>query len=94
MLLYLFTSEGGDREDGNVYYATHLLVDAPEADQPKVDAVLAGLFKASPDLEFRDGADKGADAAFDDLSLVVTHLAGHGITATEITPAYVTRTEY
>lgn len=40
MLLYVFTTEGGSREDGNVYYADFLLVKAPDSDKPQVDQIV------------------------------------------------------
>lgn len=95
MLLYVLTTEGGNREDGNVYYARHLLVDAPEASRPAVDAILDGLFKGNApagqlgSLEFSLGDDPAADAAFGDPAQLVALLATHGYQATLPAPSFV-----
>jgi hypothetical protein len=93
---YILTTDGGSREDASVFYARYLLVRAPLADKPRVNAVLASLFKThgATDLTFSLGADDDADDLFRDEAAVVKELAKRGITAEVFSPEMVLQTEY
>lgn len=43
MLLYVFTNDGGNREDGTVYYAKYMLIKAKKSEHAKVKSLIEHL---------------------------------------------------
>lgn len=85
MLLFVLSTEGGDREDCNIFYATYLMVDAADHEKPKVTALLKGLFKTDGPsaniLAFKQDQDARADLVFEEQDRLVRFLAAQGYTA-------------
>lgn len=87
-LLFVFTTESGDRESGSVYYANYLSVYGESEDVPAIQASLLGLL---------DGARTSGDYIIYpytgedvDFGALVTGLALDGWQARWVTPYIVT----
>lgn len=90
-LHYLFTTDGGDREDGNVYYAQHLVVDVPSlASQAAVDKIIAVALEADHlpgyDINYALYLD---DEPVDAVDLAATALEEAGYKVNTVTPTFV-----
>lgn len=58
MFGFIVTTDGGDREDGNVYYSNVLVVDAPWEDRLKVAALIQAYIAGfDPDVKVEGGND-------------------------------------
>lgn len=92
-LLYVLTTDGGDREDGNVYYCGYLLVNEPESKRKQVDAALASILGARVDgggnVCFERGKNAAADDLFEDSELLADELTKKGFAAMPIHTGFV-----
>jgi hypothetical protein len=82
MHLYVLTTDGGDREDGNVYYCSYLLTDKPALVQ------LCALMKARIDKRgnilvprWFDDEEDDDNHPFDHPQYIIEQLADMGIKA-------------
>ena len=86
MILFVFTTDGDDREDGNVYYARYLAVEASEEMRPEVEKAIMSVL---------DGRDQDGeyilykeDEDFDD-DMILAAVFDQGLEAEWLTPVYV-----
>lgn len=92
-MLIVLSTEGGDREDCNIFYATYLFVDCLPGDEPQVTSLVKGLFKTDgPNaniMVFKQDQDARADLVFEEQDRVVRFLAAQGYKAHFINPIWV-----
>ena len=97
MLLYLLTSEGVNREDGNVYYAKHLVVDTDPKNRVVVDKLLDEVITAGgftgENLYFTatetQTDEQYSNNALNNTELLVAHLVSNGFAARFVEPIMI-----
>ena len=94
-LLYVMTSDGGEPEDGNVYYAIHLLVAAFPDEKPLVDEAFAKVLDIPVDASLAFPFDEGDTSTFlfhmpDELA---RRMGDEGWVVEVVEPTYITRYE-
>jgi hypothetical protein len=93
ILLMMTTDGGGAREDGNIYYATPVLVDVEDTvhHREQLARVLCDLLSGDysrSNVTFADGADDAADWLFNTPDTFAVTLSQRGF------PAVVTRSMF
>lgn len=91
MYIYILTTDGGDREDGNVYYARFIVTDKPALAQ--IAALVDGRITKKGDIMvpqwFKDEED--GDHPFDDVDSIMDELGKMGIKCDYPQPHFVVR---
>lgn len=80
-MLYVVTSEGSNREDGNVYYSTYLLFNEPTSRRAAIDNALVGLLGGkitSTGVSFETGRSPAADDLWEDKDALTSELSTLG----------------
>jgi hypothetical protein len=80
-MLYVVTTEGSNREDGNVYYCTYLLFNEPTSKRAAIDNALVGLLSGhitSTGVSFQYGQNTAADDLWDDKDVLTSEIANLG----------------
>ena len=94
-MLIVVTTDGGAREDGNVYYCGYLLVNEPETMRSAVNAALVKILPGSKltdggsNVSITAGANTTADELFDDTADIAAELIKLGFDAMPINTSFL-----
>lgn len=97
-LLYVLTTDNGDRESGSVWYANYLLVEASDDQKPAVDEAFARVMEIQEDasLSFPFDGDEWEDTAsflHSAPNELVRRMAEEGWTVRWVQPQMITQYE-
>lgn len=96
-LLYCLTKDGGDREDGNVYYVSYVIFFEPESSRGAIDAdlvaLLGGQYDGPGEVSFQGGLNSLADEFHDDSNKLAQELQKKGWKAQALHSSFITRNE-
>jgi hypothetical protein len=98
MILLTLTTEGGSREDGNAYYARHLLVDVEDTTENhnQMARVLCDVLHGDyigDQITFPAHVDAQAQAFFDSPYSLALLLSDRGFPAAVMAPIFVVSEE-